>query len=146
MKGATFLEALPYPENLDHHFVVDPAKFDYYAMDCYRLLGENALARTYAGEVLRIGTDVGGYERAPMRNPLPPERFATTASYSCAHFEQRQRHRSPLLGRTCSRAKPGRLRFSRNSWTSVGTRSAADCLPLTTAAPGFTSGQSPEKR
>jgi hypothetical protein len=33
------LESLPYPENLDHHFVVDPGKFDFYAMDCYRLVG-----------------------------------------------------------------------------------------------------------
>ncbi|MEV8204371.1 hypothetical protein [Streptomyces sp. NPDC079189] len=37
---------MPYPENLDHHFVVDPAKFDFYAMDCYRLLGEDRFART----------------------------------------------------------------------------------------------------
>lgn len=28
------IEGMPYPENLDHHFVVDPAKFDFYAMDC----------------------------------------------------------------------------------------------------------------
>jgi hypothetical protein len=34
------LESLPYPENVDHHFVVDPAGFDFYAMDCDRPLGE----------------------------------------------------------------------------------------------------------
>ncbi len=66
--GRNLLEALPYPDNLDNHFVVDPAKFDFYAMDCYRLLGEDALARTYASEVLRIGTDVAGVELSPMRN------------------------------------------------------------------------------
>lgn len=33
-KGRRLLDSLPYPENLDHHFVVDPMKFDYYAMDC----------------------------------------------------------------------------------------------------------------
>lgn len=67
-RGRTLLEALPYPTNLDNHFVVDPAKFDYYAMDCYRLLGEDRLAATYADEVLRIGSDFDGRELSPMRN------------------------------------------------------------------------------
>ena len=67
-KGRKLLEATPYPENLDHHFVVDPAKFDFYAMDCYRLAGEDRLARTLADEVLRAGTDFDGVERTPMRN------------------------------------------------------------------------------
>ena len=35
---------MPYPQNLDHHFVVDPTKFDFYAVDCYRHLAE---ARTW---------------------------------------------------------------------------------------------------
>lgn len=42
------LESLPYPEDTDHHFVVDPAKFDFYAMDCYRIAGEDRLAEMYA--------------------------------------------------------------------------------------------------
>lgn len=67
-RGRKLLEAMPYPENLDNHFVVDPAKFDFYAMDCYRLVGEDALARALAEEVLRVGTDFDGTERAPMRN------------------------------------------------------------------------------
>ena len=63
------LEKLPYPENLDNHFVVDPAKFDFYTMDCYRLLpSAERLVETYAREVLRIGTDPDGTERSPMRN------------------------------------------------------------------------------
>jgi tetratricopeptide (TPR) repeat protein len=66
-RGRKLLEGMPYPENLDHHFVVDPAKFDFYAMDCYRLLGEDALAETLANEVLRVGTDFDGTEKAPMR-------------------------------------------------------------------------------
>ena len=45
-------------------------------MDCYRILGaasdtastENKLAETYAGEVLRLGTDATGTELSPMRN------------------------------------------------------------------------------
>jgi hypothetical protein len=62
------LESLPVPENLDHHFVVDPARFDLWAMDCYRLLGEDRLAAGYAREVLRNGTDPDGRERSPMRS------------------------------------------------------------------------------
>lgn len=74
-KGRAVLEALPYPENLDNHFAVDPAKWDFYAMDCYRVLGavgdagstENRLAQNYAEEVIRSGTAPDGTERSPMR-------------------------------------------------------------------------------
>jgi hypothetical protein len=66
-RGRTLLDAQPYPDNLDNHFVVDPTKFDFYAMDCYRLLGVDSLAETYADEVIRAGTDVDGTERSPMR-------------------------------------------------------------------------------
>ncbi|MFF7675688.1 XRE family transcriptional regulator [Actinacidiphila glaucinigra] len=66
-RGRKLLEGMAYPENLDHHFVVDPAKFDFYAMDCYRLLGEDRFAENLANEVIRAGTDFDGAERAPMR-------------------------------------------------------------------------------
>jgi hypothetical protein len=67
-RGRQLLEGLPHPDNLDHHFVVDPAKFDFYSMDCYRLVGEDRLSTTLAEEVIRAGTDFDGSERAPMRN------------------------------------------------------------------------------
>jgi hypothetical protein len=67
-QGRALLETLPHPDNLDNHFVVDPSKFDFYAMDCYRVLGENRLAHAYAHEVLRSGTSFDGIERSPMRN------------------------------------------------------------------------------
>jgi tetratricopeptide (TPR) repeat protein len=66
-RGRRLLEALPYPDNLDHHFVVDPTKFDFYAMDCYRHLGEDRMASTLANEVIQASTDFDGTERAPMR-------------------------------------------------------------------------------
>jgi hypothetical protein len=66
-KGRRLLESLPYPENLDHHFVVDPTKFDYHAMDCYRTPGVNTMAQNLADEVIRASTDFDGQERAPMR-------------------------------------------------------------------------------
>jgi tetratricopeptide (TPR) repeat protein len=66
--GRRLLEAMPYPDNLDNHFVVDPAKYDYYSMDCYRILGEDRRAETLAAEVLRVGTSYNGEETSPMRN------------------------------------------------------------------------------
>ncbi len=66
-EGRQLLEKQPYPEDINHHFVVDPAKWDFYAMDCYRVSGQDELARTYADEVLRASTDPSGHERAPMR-------------------------------------------------------------------------------
>jgi hypothetical protein len=46
---------------------VDPTKFDFYAMDCYRHLGEDSMAENLAEEVVRASTDFDGTERAPMR-------------------------------------------------------------------------------
>lgn len=66
-KGRTVLEALPYPESVEDHFVVDPAKFDFYKMDCYRKVGEDQLAVQLASEVIRASTDWDGTERSPMR-------------------------------------------------------------------------------
>ncbi len=79
-RGRRMLEELPYPTNLDHHFVVDPGKFDFYAMDCYRLVGEDRLARTLADEVLRAGTDFDGTERSPMRNAEARVTLGVTAA------------------------------------------------------------------
>jgi hypothetical protein len=58
---------MPYPENLDHHFVVDRGKFDFYAMDCYRMLADDTMAEHLANEVIQASTDFDGQERAPMR-------------------------------------------------------------------------------
>jgi tetratricopeptide (TPR) repeat protein len=72
--GRALLERMPYPDNLDHLFAVDPATWDYYAMDAYRVLGashpestENRLAKTYAEDVIRRETGYDGTERAPMQ-------------------------------------------------------------------------------
>ncbi len=66
-RGRRLLDTLPYPDNLDNHFVVDPTKFDFYAMDCYRMLTEDKLAKNLANEVIQAATDFDGTERAPMR-------------------------------------------------------------------------------
>jgi transcriptional regulator with XRE-family HTH domain len=67
-KGRLLIETLPYPENIDNHFTVDPNKFDFYAMDCYRRTGENNLAAVRADEVLRHSTAPDGSNRSPMRS------------------------------------------------------------------------------
>ncbi|MGP4047103.1 hypothetical protein [Streptomyces sp. 2A115] len=66
--------------NLDNHLVVDPAEFDFYAMDCYRLVGEDKLARTLAEELLRVGTDFDGTDRSPMRNAEARVTLGVTAA------------------------------------------------------------------
>ncbi|WP_106538702.1 hypothetical protein [Haloactinopolyspora alba] len=62
-RGREALDVLPYPDNIAHHFVVDPAKYDFYAMDVYRTLGVDDVAAGLATEVLRA-LPTG---RAPMR-------------------------------------------------------------------------------
>lgn len=66
-RGRRALESLEPPANLDNHFVVDPSKYDFYVMDCRRVIGDDGLAVTYADEVIRAGTDLDGQERMPMR-------------------------------------------------------------------------------
>jgi len=66
-QGRAVLEALPYPENPDNHFVIEPSKWDFYTMDCYRHVGEDRLASTYANEVIRSSTAPDGTIRKPMR-------------------------------------------------------------------------------
>lgn len=66
-RGRVMIEGMSYPENIENHFVVDPAKYDFYAMDCYRQVGEDRLAQALAEDVICVGTDFNGKERAPMR-------------------------------------------------------------------------------
>jgi transcriptional regulator with XRE-family HTH domain len=66
-QGQRQLAHFPVPDRTDNHFIVDPTKWDYYAMDAYRLAGEDALATTYAKEVLRTAITPDGSDIAPMR-------------------------------------------------------------------------------
>ncbi|MEU7765706.1 XRE family transcriptional regulator [Nocardia sp. NPDC049190] len=65
--GRAILERLDFPANLDNHFVIDARKFDFYAMDCCRVAGEDRLAESYAREVIRNSTCADGSLRNPMR-------------------------------------------------------------------------------
>ncbi|MPZ28305.1 MAG: XRE family transcriptional regulator [Micromonosporaceae bacterium] len=66
-RGRQLLDRFPRPVHPEHHFVVDPDKWDFYAMDAYRLAGDDEPAQHHAEEVLRLGTASNGTERAPMR-------------------------------------------------------------------------------
>jgi transcriptional regulator with XRE-family HTH domain len=65
--GQVLLNDFPVPKRTDHHFIVDPAKWNFYAMDAYRLAREDQLANEHANEVIRTGTGPDGSELAPMR-------------------------------------------------------------------------------
>lgn len=68
-RGRRLLEPMAYPVNTDHHFVVDPAKYDFYRMDVYRhVSSDDAAAEQLAREVLADGIDWDGTERSVMRN------------------------------------------------------------------------------
>lgn len=66
-RGRQLLGSLDYPDNPRNHFQVDPNKYDFYAMDCYRQSGDNALALNAADNVLRASTSVEGHIHSPMR-------------------------------------------------------------------------------
>ena len=66
-EGHALLQRFDRPVNPRHHFVVDPDKFDFYAMDCYRVVGDNDRATVHAQEVLRRGRGPDGEDLAPMR-------------------------------------------------------------------------------
>jgi hypothetical protein len=65
--GRALLDQLPYPERPDHHFVVDPDKWDFYAMDIYRIVGEDQLAKRNADEVIRRSVNSENVVVSPMR-------------------------------------------------------------------------------
>jgi tetratricopeptide (TPR) repeat protein len=66
-KGNRLLAKLPTPLHTDHHFVVDPAKADFYAVDCFRTLGVFDAAKEYAQRVIEHSEQEDGSIEAPMR-------------------------------------------------------------------------------
>ena len=66
-RGRLLLDRLPKTTRNDNHFAVDPDKWEFYAMDAYRLAGDDDQAAEHAAEVLRKGTAPDERERSPMR-------------------------------------------------------------------------------
>ncbi|TDD45555.1 XRE family transcriptional regulator [Kribbella antibiotica] len=65
--GKEMLNHLPYPDRPENHFKVDPAKWDYYAMDVHRIAGDDGLASQYARTVIDDNITPDGHELSPMR-------------------------------------------------------------------------------
>ncbi|MEC3974777.1 hypothetical protein [Amycolatopsis sp. H20-H5] len=55
------------PSRPENHFVIDPTKWDFYAMDCYRISGQDDKSANHAHEVLRLSKRADGTEKSPMR-------------------------------------------------------------------------------
>ncbi|WP_328613274.1 XRE family transcriptional regulator [Amycolatopsis sp. NBC_00355] len=66
-RGRVALDRMEYPTNIDNHFVVDPSKYDFYVMDCYRHIGEDRQARELSDEVIRVSSGFNNQDRWPMR-------------------------------------------------------------------------------
>lgn len=66
-RGRELLERTPLPSDTRNHFVIDPAKWDFYAMDCARRVGNDGLASTLAEAVIKNSTTPGGVVVSPMR-------------------------------------------------------------------------------
>lgn len=67
------------PTRPENHFVIDPRKWDFYAMDCYRFVGEDKRAAEHAHEVLRVSRRPDGTDRSPMRATEARLTLATVA-------------------------------------------------------------------
>ncbi|GGS87940.1 hypothetical protein GCM10010156_53000 [Planobispora rosea] len=66
-RGADILAKLPLPDNPDHHFVFDHAKWVFYAATAYTWLEDNDRAEEHARETIQMHTRPDGTSNAPMR-------------------------------------------------------------------------------
>ncbi|MFF4624794.1 hypothetical protein [Nonomuraea jabiensis] len=66
-RGAEVLSHLPMPDNPDHHFVFDHAKWVFYAATCYTWLADDDRAEEHARETIQMHTRPDGTSNAPMR-------------------------------------------------------------------------------
>ncbi len=66
-QGARLLGDHEHPSRPENHFVIDPTKWDFYAMDCYRIARDDAHAGENAQEILRLSGRPDGTDRSPMR-------------------------------------------------------------------------------
>lgn len=66
-RGKRLLDTLERPLHVDHHFKVDPEKWDFFEMDAYRILGDDTHAAHFANLVLERGKGPNGADLSPMR-------------------------------------------------------------------------------
>jgi helix-turn-helix protein len=65
--GFRLLAKHEHPTRPENHFVIDPTKWDFYAMDCYWMVGDNKRASEHASEVIRLSQRADGTDKSPMR-------------------------------------------------------------------------------
>lgn len=76
--GAHASNGFPAQTHPEHHFIIDWDEWDFYAMDAYRVFGDNRRAAAHARSVIRISTRLDGTEIPPLRaaearrKSLPP--------------------------------------------------------------------------
>jgi transcriptional regulator with XRE-family HTH domain len=78
-KGFRLLAAHEHPSHPENHFVIDPDKWDFYAMDCYLMVGENKRATEHAHSVLELSERPDGTDKSPMRASEARLALATVA-------------------------------------------------------------------
>ena len=62
--GFRLLAQHDHPARPENHFVIDPSKWDFYAMDCYRLARDDKRAAEHAHEVIELSLRPDGSEEA----------------------------------------------------------------------------------
>lgn len=77
--GFRLLAQHDHPTRPENHFVIDPTKWDFYAMDCYRLVKDDKRAAEHAHEVIELSQRPDGTERSPMRAAEARFTLAVTA-------------------------------------------------------------------
>lgn len=65
--GHQLLTSLPVPDDTSSHFVVEPRKWEFLAMDVYRVAGDDQRAAEIANRVIERGTLPDGTALSPMR-------------------------------------------------------------------------------
>ena len=133
-RGRRLLESLPYPSNIDNHFTFDPDKYDFYAMDCYRRTGEDAMARMHAHEVLRKSTAPDGSLRSPMR--------ASEAHTTLAVVSAREGTSMALSRPAARRSTSLASRCPRCSWSPATSSPSYELATTTNPPPSTTSSAS----
>jgi tetratricopeptide (TPR) repeat protein len=66
-QAARLLGDHQHPSRLKNHFVIDPTKWNLFAMDCYRIARDDARAAENAQEILRFSARPDGTDCSPMR-------------------------------------------------------------------------------
>ena len=102
--------------------MVDPAKSDFHAMDCYRMLAGDKMAENLADEVIRASTDFDGTDEHPCASQKPASPSASLPLVKVTSKKQCIAASKPSNGRR--KSLPSLLMVSRDL-----TRILRECYP-----------------